>query len=232
MPVPSLALTPRGHLLFTGADDASESPAARWRALEGAFARGSGHGLLEIGAGEVGTTLPADIGYWRDFAARFVTTICTHPDLEADHAPLPAPALDELQALAAAAPPMDGAEYVTASVLEMLWTEIAEVFRSELSASKTSVQAFLQRKNAAWHVVGRVHFNLAENRRDDEAPFAFLATYTPQLSARAQAQHVPLGRALSEYAGAANKSRLLSLLLPVQRAAAECPWLKTYGRDG
>ena len=224
--MPSLALTPRGHLLLTGTDDDPQLPAALWRAREGAFARGSGHGLLALGAGEVGTALPADVSYWRDFAARFVTSICTHPDFDADHTPAPAPPPGELEALAAAAPPMDGAEYLTASVLEALWTEIADAFRSELAESKTSVQAFLQRKNPAWHLVGRVHFNLAENRKDDEAPFAFLATYTPQLSARAQAQHLPLGRALSEYAGAANKSRLLSLLLPVQRAAAECSWLK------
>jgi len=85
---------------------------------------------------------------------------------------------------------------------------------------------FLQRKKPSWHLVGRVHFNLAKTP-DDEAPFAFLATYTTQLSAEAKAQHLPLGRALSEYAGAANKPQLLSLLLPVQRAAAECPWLKT-----
>src|SRR5205823_11372425 len=62
-------------------------------------------------------------------------------------------------------------------------------------------------------------------RKDDEAPFAFLATYTAQLTKAAKAQHLPLGAALTEYAGAANKSRLLSLLLPVQRAAAECAWL-------
>jgi non-specific serine/threonine protein kinase len=37
---------------------------------------------------------------------------------------------------------------------------------------------------------------------------------------------------LSEYAGAANKPRLLSLLLPVQRAAAECPWLKEMVEAG
>ena len=42
------------------------------------------------------------------------------------HAPIPAPALDELEALAAAAPPMTGAEYLTASVLETLWTETAD----------------------------------------------------------------------------------------------------------
>jgi non-specific serine/threonine protein kinase len=43
---------------------------------------------------------------------------------------------------------------------------------------------------------------------------------------------LPLGGALSEYAGAANKAQLLSLLLPVQRAAAECPWLKAMVEAG
>src|SRR5438093_1347536 len=228
----SLALTPRGHLLFTAADDTFQTPGALLSRLESAFGRGSGHGLLELGAAEVGTALPPDLSYWRDFAARLVTTICTHPDFEAHNAPIPAPAFAELEVLAAAAPPMTGAEYITASVLERLWTEIADAFRSELAESKASVQEFLQRRSAAWHLVGRVHFNLAENRRDDEAPFAFLATYTTHLSTQARAQHLPLGRALSEYAGAANKPRLLSLLLPVQRAAAECPWLKTMVEAG
>src|SRR6202040_2504958 len=45
-------------------------------------------------------------------------------------------------------------------------------------------------------------------------------------------QHLPLGRALSEYAGAANKDRLLSLLLPVQRASETCPWLKAIVDTG
>lgn len=224
--MPSLALTPRGHLLFTAADDAAQSPVLLAAKLEAAFARGSGPGLLDLGACEVGTALPADFSYWRDFAARFVTTICTHPGLDSHDAQIPAPAIDELEALAAASPPMVGAEYLTASVLETLWTEIAEAFRSELAESKASVEEWLKRKNPAWHLVGRVHFNLAENRRDDQAPFAFLATYTTKLSINARAQHLPLGQALSDYAGAANKSRLLSLLLPVQRAAADCPWLK------
>src|SRR5437867_3963424 len=111
--MPSLALTPRGHLLFTGADDAAQPAAAGLSGtLDAAFARGSGHGLLELGAGEVGTALPADFSYWRDFAGRLITSICTHPDLDTHEAPIPAPALGELEALAAAAPPMDGAEYL------------------------------------------------------------------------------------------------------------------------
>lgn len=230
--MPSLALTPRGHLLFNHADDARQLTSGLAHRLESAFGRGSGHGLLELGAAEVGTVLPADLGYWRDFAAQFMTALCTHPDLDAPDASIPAPPPTELVALAAAAPPMTGAEYVSAAVLQQLWAEIAAAFRSELAASEASVQAFLQGKNPAWHLVGRVHFNLAENRRDDDAPFAFLATYTSQLSTKAKAQHVPLGRALSEYAGSANKPRLLSLLLPVQRAAAECPWLNAMVEAG
>src|SRR5260221_11680994 len=77
----SLALTPRGHLLLSLADDEVGLTSGLARRLKSAFERGSGHGLLELGAAEAGTVLPADLGYWRDFAARLVTAICTHPDL-------------------------------------------------------------------------------------------------------------------------------------------------------
>lgn len=46
--------------------------------MQAAFARGAGHGLLQLGASEVGTTLPAVFSYWREFAARYVTALCTH----------------------------------------------------------------------------------------------------------------------------------------------------------
>src|SRR4029450_4593970 len=93
----SLTLTRRGQLLFTAAAGPLQPPGALLRRLERAFGRGSGHGLFELGAAEVGTALPADFSYWRDFAARLATAICTHPDLDAHHAPIPAPALTELE---------------------------------------------------------------------------------------------------------------------------------------
>ena len=223
--LPSLALTPRGHLLFT-AGAALDTGHSHRRRLDDAFGRSSGHGLLELGAVEVGTALPADLAFWRDFAAQFVTAACAQADAMGRRTPVPAPGLAELDVLAAAAPPMTGVEYLSASVLQALWNATDAAFRSALAEANESVEAFLQRKHPAWHQVGRVHFNLAENRRDDDAPFAFLATYTTQLSTAATPQHVPLGRALAEYAGSAHQARLLSLLLPVQRAAAECAWLQ------
>ncbi|MGH9448786.1 MAG: SNF2 helicase-associated domain-containing protein, partial [Terriglobia bacterium] len=221
-------LTPHGRLTLGETDDTPALERDLAQRLESAFARGSGHGLLQLGAGEVGTTLPPAFSYWREFGARYVTGLCTLPDGEGSQpsARVPLPPGDEVGRLASAAPLMTGAEYLTADTLRTLWQELDGAFTLELSESKSSVQDFLKRRHPAWNLVGRVHFNLAENRKDEAAPFAFLATYTTRLSAHAKAQHLPLGQALREYAGVADRERLLSLLLPVQRAAESCAWLK------
>ena len=129
------------------------------------------------------------------------------------------PPREELAALSAAAPPMTGGEYLTPADMEALWSRIEAAFQDELAAWDGTVEAFLRQKSPLWNLVGRVCFHLAENKGDEDAPFAFVATYTTRLGARAKAQHVPLGQALSQYAGARNKAALLALLAPVQRAA-------------
>jgi superfamily II DNA or RNA helicase len=219
-------LTPHGSLILRQAEETlGAQPNAR---LEQAFMRGPGHGLLFLGADEVGTALPPVLSYWREFAVRYVTALCALPDVAdgGTKPPVPVPADGELDRIAAAVPPMTGAEYLTAAVLGDLWRGMDAAFDAERAAADLSVQAFLKGRHPAWNLVGRVHFNLAENRKDEAAPFAFMATYTTRLSAQAKALHVPLGRALQEYAGTKNRERLLSLLLPVQRAAEHCTWLK------
>jgi hypothetical protein len=224
-------LSPHGRLHVALGD--AIVPADVAQRLHEAFARGSGHGLFQLGAGEVGTPLPAPFAYWRELGARYVTAVCTVPDVEEQRKKLriPPPADALLDELARAAPPMTGAEYVTRDVLLQLWAELDDAFRSEL-AGAASIQELLRAKSPAWNLVGRVHFNLAENRGDDEAPFAFLATYTARLTASARAQHLPLGKALEEYASEARKEQLLSLLMPVQRAAEALPWLATMVDEG
>jgi superfamily II DNA or RNA helicase len=221
-------LTPHGALMLRQASDAPEVAAELGARLEKAFARGSGHGLLWLGANEVGAAMSPVLSYWRDFATRYVTALCALPNIDGERTkpPVVRPADDELMALAAAVPPMTGAEYLTADVLGDLWAQTDAAFDAELAQSKLPVQDFLKSRHPAWNLVGRVHFNLAENRRDEERPFAFLATYTTKLSAEGKAQHLPLGKALQDYAGATNRARLLSLLMPVQRAAERCQWLK------
>jgi Superfamily II DNA/RNA helicases, SNF2 family len=221
-------LTPHGLLTLRKTGKALASESEQGLRLEKAFIRGSGHGLLRLGADEVGTALPPVLSYWRELGVRYVTALCALPGVGDGRTkpPVPIPADGELDQMAAAAPPMTGAEYLTAAVLADLWRGMDAAFDAELADTSLSVQEFLKGRHPAWNLVGRVHFNLAENRKDENAPFAFLATYTTRLSAEAKAQHLPLGKALQEYAGARNRERLLSLLMPVQRAAENCPWLK------
>jgi non-specific serine/threonine protein kinase len=215
--------------------DAAALPQDLQQRLERKFELGTAHGLLDLGLREVGTALPSVVAFWRDFGARYVTTLCTSADdaaTDRNPATIAPPSLDDLAGLVAAAPPMDGGEYLSPAVLEALWEQIDTACRAERVESKQSLQDYLKARNPAWHLVGRVHFNLAENRSDEEAPFAFLATYTTQLSAQGRAQHLPLGEALREYSGARNKSRLLSLLQPVRRGAAQCAWLREMVEAG
>ena len=220
-----LRLTPQGHLVPDKDEDSPVLENKIATRLVETFAQGSGHGLMWLGAEEVGQALPPVLGWWRDFAVRYVGGLCLR---SSDTAFIVSPPNDgELATLVLTAPMMPGAEYLNQDILKLLWEEIGTTFSTSLAAAKTDIQTFLKSLNSAWNMVGRVHFNLAENRRDPDLPFAFLATYTTGLSAKATAQHVPLGQALSEYSGAANRDKLLSLLVPVQRAAETCGWLKT-----
>ena len=234
-----LRLTPHGHLVLEPADDALGLDPASAERLAGAFARGSGPGLLQLGAGEVGHALPPALAWWRGFAARYVTALCLHaPNTDADAPVRPAlpavaaPGAADLAAVSLTAPMMPGSEYLTPEVLLALWARMEAAAATALAAADADLQGFLKTLNPAWNLVGRVHFNLAENRRDAEFPFAFMATYTTQLSAQAKARHVPLGQALRDDAGAANKNRLLALLMPVQRAAEACAWLRPMVEAG
>src|SRR6516162_9781764 len=227
-------LTPHGRLIVERDEGAPALDAELAQRMEGAFSRGSGHGLLALGADEIGLALPPAFSFWREFASLHVTGVCARPidPAEPRRAHPPTPPKSELDQFVLAAPTMTGAEYLRAAVLSDLWQELDRAFWSELTEAKCSIEEFLKRRNPAWNLVGRVHFNLAENRKDEAAPFAFLATYTTRLSAHAKAQHVPLGQALREYSGAENRDRLLSLLLPVQRAAENCLWLKAMVDTG
>ncbi len=211
-------LSPSGRLHLRSEADAPVLPAPVHRRVEQAFERGPGAGLLHLGAREVTTELPAAFAWLRDLGRAWMTALCALPDLEEQRAQaaVPAPA-DTLARLADAAPPMPGVEYLTPAILEGLWSRIEAAFREEIEGHTGTVQEYLQSQHRLWNSVGRVCLHLAENKRDPERPFAFLATFAHRVSGQGRVQHLPLGRALRE--GAGDRARLLTLLAPVQRAA-------------
>ena len=230
----AISLTPSGHVVVgpAGSSDPSPEPAVA-RRIGAEFQRGHGAGLLHLGSAEGSTPLPPAFAFWRDFGRGFVAALCALPDLEALREQAdPRPRDGELAMLLARAPLMPGSEYLRVEVLSALWTDVLEVWRAEMKGLRGTVQDWLAARDSAWAVVGRVHFHLAENKRDADRPFAFLATYTTGLSQGGRPRHRPLGDAVREASSVADRRRLLALLQPVHRASERSALVKAMADSG
>jgi non-specific serine/threonine protein kinase len=200
-------------------DGASIDPSVAARVRE-AFDTSPFHGLFHLGAVEVDTTLPASLAFGRSFGKLFVASLCAQSDLDGKREAFVSSFPEaEASELALSIPPMPGGEYLRIEVLRSWWRELETVARSLLVRHTGPVQALLRSWNPIWSLVGRVWFHLAENKRHPSAPFAFMATYTKGVGDGTQPRHVPLARALEEYAGQRERDRLLALLAPVHRAS-------------
>lgn len=121
---------------------------------------------------------------------------------------------------------MRGAEYLNEDTLADLWSDLDRFVRNEISADDGNLGDWLKKRAPLWHQVGRVCFHLAENKRDAEYPFAFLATYAPKISTSGRVQYQPLSRALEESAGDKNNKALISLLSPVHLASEKSDFIR------
>ncbi|OGV64234.1 MAG: helicase [Lentisphaerae bacterium RIFOXYB12_FULL_65_16] len=231
----SLTLSPHGRLFVEEQDDAPELALPEVGArVQRAFAESAGRGLLHLTSVELATVLPPAIAFWREFGRTYLTQLCHVPDLDAETAaatPVPFPS-EAATALLEQAPPMRGLEYLSPTVFERLWAELDTQVREDMRQNGAGAQAYLKSLNPLWNLVGRVTFHLAENKKDADLPFAFMATYTSRISNQAKLQYLPLGRALQEYSGARNRGALLSLLAPVHRAAEASALIKGLVESG
>jgi len=229
----SLCLSPNGNFHVNIPNKLSDPVPEYIKRFQQDLSLGNGHALLALGGKDHGVGLPPVWSYWRDIGAKYLTMLCNLPDINAPaRIPDVMPSTEAFfEELAAAAPLMTGAEYITGDFLRNLWGQIDSAFRQECTDSGLAVPEFLKTLNPAWNLVGRVHFNLAENRKDESCPFAFMATYTPKISSHGKIQHQPLGNALKEFAGSKKHAQLLSLLLPVQKASS-LVWLKEMSDSG
>lgn len=206
-----LRLLPNGHLVADGSGYLGKS-------IVKAFADNSGAGLIALATDAVEDSLPVAASYWRDFGGEFLTQLCQAPPSEAGKlVPIP----DDFWMLdfLAKAPPAPGMEYVNSDRLADFWEGMNAHTAAEIAANEGTLEDWLKKRNPLWRMVGRVSFHLAENKTNEEYPFAFLATYTHRLSKGGRLQYLPLGKALKEYAGKQDTRALESLLAPVQAAA-------------
>jgi non-specific serine/threonine protein kinase len=219
----SVAITPAGRLHLEPAPDALPAVLPNQaEALQRAFAQSSAEGLRLLASAEMTQQLPPALVFWRDIARHLFHAVCQLGEGGfAQWASAAPPSDEQLAEWVEAAPPMRGLEYLDNSLLRYLWTELQTLVASQASNFPGGPAAYLRNINPLWHLLGRVTFHLAENKRDPDRPFAFLATYTHRMSGQARLQHLPLAEALKIYAAAKDRRKLETLLEPVQRAAGK-----------
>jgi len=236
-----LGLLPSGrlHVFFSTENKAKETTATytELKTLSDAFEHSIAEGLFKLAIRKDTSELSPSFQYWRHFARQYLSARCQlyserqkKTEIE-KFTPVEPLTANETMPLLLNAPPMRGAEYLSTEVLQNIRV-LLDDWVGEQSLAMGSFDAFLGKHAPQWHQVGRVCFHLAENKNDADYPFAFMATYAPELSEQGQVRHQPLSRALQEYTGTKNKKALIRLLSPVQLAAESSPFIKELVNSG
>lgn len=233
---PWLTLGPEGLLLFHENGQETESlPAALARGLSVEFDKGQGSGLLALSGPGAEGELPASLKFWRGFTQEYLTRLCHIPRLREDGwQGGPTWAGDDwAQRFVDGAPPLPGIEYLSRENLLGLWHELSGTLSRKIAESEGDVAKALAEVHPVWRLVGRVTLHLAENKRSQDFPFAFLASYSQRLDSRSRVRYLPLAQALREAAAAKDRSVLQTLLSPLHAAADRSPLLKSLieGKD-
>ena len=129
-------------------------------------------------------------------------------------AELAAPTASDLAALIDEAPPMQGGEYLRPEMSGLRSGASHGARPGDRTRREQALPpGFLESRDSRWRLVGRVHFNLAENRRDPDYPFAFMATYTSGLvGAMAPCATCRSARRCANTPAPATRAKLLQLL--------------------
>ena len=185
--------------------------------------------LYRLGLGERPESMSLSAQYLHTVAEAFFRALTSLPELELLREKARAPLSDEETArLLQSVPFVIGAEYVDRAWLERLFDRLSRVFAREIEAYTGTVAFYLAEQSQRLRVPERVFFHLVESR-DEEFPFAFLATYATQ-GENGQVSHVPLQYALTEYGGA--REKLLELLACLNRAAEISPLIGDFMESG
>jgi len=172
-----------------------------------------------------------------DVSVRFLLEITQHVIWNISHSPdtditrtAPDPQNEKTHDLLQSVPYVLGSEFVSARWIKDVYIKIAEVFNQEFSRFTGGMEEYFKTKNAELNVAGRVFFHLVEHK-DENYPFAFLATYTE--GDKENVKHVPLRNVLESGNSESNiQEKLLKLLVAVSRAADKSEFISELIESG
>lgn len=223
-----IRVTPAGHPRLVSAATVNES--SGMFSIYDTFRMDWREGIFILAAQKLDAGGSPSVRFWRKLAEIYLTGLCHIPG-NAEAFEVALPRLEEREALLLTAPPMEGGEYLTAETLTGVWGAIDKWAREAIDAGG-GLESFLNVRAPRWRQVGRVCFHLAENKIDAARPFAFMATYIAGFGASERLRHLPLRKALEQYAGEKNRDALINLLSPVQRASETLDWVRKLVESG
>ncbi len=185
--------------------------------------------LYRAGFQEKPERFTATAGYLAQVCAAFLSALTSLPGLELvrDKAEIRLTE-DQVRGLLESVPFAVGAEFVTEEWIQKVTDRLAGVYAEEIRAYDGTVAMYLAEKTQRLQVPERIYFHLVE-QKDEEYPFAFLATYATTGDG-GKLRHMPLKYALTEYQN--DRERLLALLACLNRVAEVSPLISGFVESG
>ncbi|MDL1968018.1 MAG: DEAD/DEAH box helicase [Deltaproteobacteria bacterium] len=218
----NVVVMPTGYLQLEWTDaqnDINKSSRVLQKEIYRRFLADTDSWLLFLGFCDHRVQLSPSIEYWRNFTRAFAKRLSQTPDLEIlRHKAKVLIEQENIRMHLERVPMMIGSEYLSTKLLEDVWKRLNRTFTLAIKSYDGSVEDFIRAYSPNVHLVGRVFFHLVENKNDDY-PFAFMATYSTGLNKQGRSKHLPLKYALQEY----ENNELLELLTTVHLSAKKSP---------
>lgn len=182
--------------------------------------------LYELSFKDPEDWFPVSLQYLHRVGSAFVRYILGNEGIEQDREGIIIDDSVDLMKKVGPPPFIPGAEYVRSGWVRGVWDNLLAVFRRQIAVTDESVELYVTEKNQDLHVPGKIFFHLVENKGDDHHPFAFMATYSPEMGRT----HLPLRYALEEYRD--DREKLLDMLSNIDAAASRSEMISSLVSTG
>ncbi len=211
-------------------DDILNQPMDPLKTWIEAFAADKYSALFHLGFLKKEKWFSPSIEYLHHIAEMLIKKLSQQPEIEFNRDTVQVDLLeDEMYRLKEELPFVIGMEYVDDAWIRRVWEALLAVFRLEIKNYDGTVARYFAEYNANINVVGRVFFHLVENK-EEQYPFAFMATYSTKPVKSKKAVHTPLKNALEEFNG--DEKKLLALISTVIKAAEKSSFISELLESG
>ena len=210
--------------------DRPDENSGEQEALKEAFRKNKYGTLFSLGFSAIKKGESPSLRFLHTLAETFVKDLTTQPDLEVAREWTNVKLTDEAYDVLVRSIPFGiGTENINRSWLALQYMNLLYVFSEGMRDYQGSVKMFLTEKSQNLRTPERIFFHLVESTKNEDYPFAFLATYSTK-DEEGGVRHMPLSFALEEYKN--DRDKLLELLSCLTKVAELSSFLEERIESG